>query len=88
MARTRRSLPPGDEPWITFSVDVTIVRGSDRVRASIVRSGVTGVADSPYRPEIVWTGTVGLRAAGEPVTPELAASWARTALDRVFPVLF
>lgn len=88
MAR-RRSLPPGEEPWQTFTVRVRVVRGRAEVYASVELSHVTGIVGATgVRPRPLWEGVIALRDAGGSVTPEAAALWARGALDRAFPSLF
>lgn len=83
-----RSLPKGMPPWQTLHVEVQIVRGQADVRATVRTSFVTGIVDTPHRPNILWEGVVHTRRDAQPVSPEEAADWAHQALNRAFPTLF
>lgn len=84
-----RSLPAGDEPWQTFKVSVRVVRGRAEVYAAVELSAVTGIVGSTLvRPRPIWQGVIARRDASQPVTPELAATWASGALENAFPKLF
>lgn len=86
--RGGRSLPPGDEPWKTFTVSVRETRGDSRVYAVVALSSVTGrVGPLPER-RIVWEGWLGHRLPGEHLTPEVAAEYAARALEEAYPGLF
>lgn len=84
-----RSLPKGTEPWKTFHIRVATVRGRAEVYASVDLTAVTGIVGSIYpRPRPIWQGVIGVRAAGEEVSPEDCAVWAEEALRKAFPRLF
>lgn len=87
MARGR-SLPPGAEPWKTFTVTVREVRGDAHVYATVRLSSVTGRAGAPYRPVTVWEGVVATREPGDHLSPEHAARLAQNALAAAYPPLF
>lgn len=83
-----RSLPKGEEPWKTFHVRVCVVRGRAQVYASVDLTAVTGIVGSIHpRPRPLWQGVIGVRAAGEVVSPEDCALWADAALRKAFPRL-
>lgn len=89
MSAGRRSLPKGEEPWQTFTVEVRVVRGQRQIRARVMLGYVTGVVGPHHgqtRP--VWEGVVGERSPEAPFSPEWAAQAARGALDEAFPPLF
>lgn len=88
-AKAGRSLPPGDEPWQTFTVKVRSVRGRAEVYASVELSHVTGIVGSTsVRPRPIWQGVVRRREAGVRYGPEEAAQDASYALGKAFPSLF
>lgn len=83
-----RSLPPGDEPWQTFSVKVRVVRGRAEVYAEVALSHVTGLVGSTSPvPRPLWQGVIRRRDAGHVFTPEQAAQDALEALSKAFPGL-
>lgn len=85
----RRSLPKGDEPWMTFTCYVRVVRGRAEVYAGVELSHVTGIVGATgVRPRPIWQGVIARREANTHVTPEIAAVWAQGALERAFPTLF
>lgn len=84
-----RSLPKSEEPWKTFHVRIAVVRGRAEVYGSVDLTAVTGIVGSIYpRPRPLWQGVIGVRTAGEAVSPEDCAVWAGLALEKAFPRLF
>ena len=84
-----RSLPTSQEPWQTFTVSVRVVRGRAEVYAAVSLSHVTGIVGATgVRPRPLYEGVIGRREPNQPVTPDQAALWASSALERAFPTLF
>lgn len=84
-----RSLPPGQEPWQTFTVSIRKVRGRAEVYGSVSLSHVTGIVGATgAKPRPIWEGVVTRRAADAPFGPEDAAIAAQHALESAFPALW
>lgn len=84
-----RSLPKGTEPWQTFHVRVTAVRGRREVMATVDTTFTTGVVGSTgVVPEVHWCGVVGQRDPDQPYTIDQAAHAAIYAIEESFPTLF
>lgn len=84
-----RSLPKGEQPWQTFEVRVTAVRGRAEIYAQVRLSYVTGVVGPHHgRPRPLWEGVIATRNTAHTFSSDEAALHARAALERAFPTLF